>query len=118
MEYLLILFFAILQGDKMFCKDSDKLLFNDVPADVKAKYEPLMTYQPGGNWGGVIPYAGWEKAPSMYLVTDKDQAIPPEKQVFMANYAKCKIAHVDLGHLAMLSGPEQVAEKLIDFVKS
>ena len=103
----------------MFCKGTDKLLWNDVPADVRAKYEPTITYQPGGGWNdGIIPYHGWDKVPCMYLIADNDQALPPAYQEHFASIAKCKTTHVSLGHMAMLSGPEQVAEKLIEFIKS
>lgn len=102
----------------MFCKDADQLLFNDVPADVKAKYQPLMLHQPSSNWDGTVPYAGWEKVPSTYLVADNDNCLPPDKQEYMASSAKCTIVHAPLGHLAMLSGPDVVAEQLAAAIKA
>ena len=101
----------------MFCKDLDWTLFNDVPAEVAAKYKLLMQHQPGGNWNGVTTYAGWENIPSAYLLCENDACVPLSWQQSMAEAAKCTIFTANLGHMAMLAEPNQVADKLLKFIK-
>lgn len=100
----------------MFCKNPDFTLFNGVPEDVKAKYQPLMKHQPSSNWDGTVSYVGWDKVPSMYIVADEDNCLSRQTQEIMAGLARCKVEHVPLGHMALLSGPEQIAEKLLAFL--
>jgi pimeloyl-ACP methyl ester carboxylesterase len=102
----------------MFCKDPDSRLFNDVPADVAARYKPRLQCQPAGNWDSAIPYAGWDKIPSAYLLCEKDACLLPDVQRHMAEAAKCHIITASLGHMAMLVDPGQVAEKLLAFIRA
>ena len=102
----------------MFCHDPDAALFNGVPADVAATYQARLQHQPGGGWDGVIQYAGWEKIPSAFLVCEKDACLPPALQRRMAEAAKCRILTVDVGHMAMLAAPDEVAGKLLAFIQA
>ena len=41
-----------------------------------------------------------------------EDRVPKELQVQMGEMAGCEIAHVDAGHMAMISKPEVVAETI------
>jgi pimeloyl-ACP methyl ester carboxylesterase len=57
---------------------------------------------------------GWKNTPNYYLISEKDQVIPPEAQRFMAARIGANIGSVDGSHVALVSHYEVVA----DFIKN
>jgi pimeloyl-ACP methyl ester carboxylesterase len=53
--------------------------------------------------------AGWKTIPSWYLVSDQDNAIPPEAEVFMAERMGATTEHVDGSHTAFIAQPSVAA---------
>jgi hypothetical protein len=49
--------------------------------------------------------AGWKTIPSWYLVSNQDNAIPPEAEVFMAERMAVTTEHVDGSHTAFIGQP-------------
>ncbi|HSW80746.1 MAG TPA: alpha/beta hydrolase [Candidatus Saccharimonadales bacterium] len=53
--------------------------------------------------------AGWKKIPSWFLVSDKDNAISPKAEAFMAERMKATTEHIDGSHTAFIAQPTKVA---------
>jgi pimeloyl-ACP methyl ester carboxylesterase len=53
--------------------------------------------------------AGWKTIPSWYLVSNQDNAIPPEAEVFMADRMGATTEHVDGSHTAFIAQPSIAA---------
>ena len=53
--------------------------------------------------------AGWKTIPSWYLVSNQDNAIPPEAEVFMAERMGATTEHVDGSHTAFIAQPSIAA---------
>ena len=53
--------------------------------------------------------AGWKNIPSWYLVSDKDNGIPPKCQAFMAERMKATTEHIDGSHVAFIAQPQAAA---------
>jgi pimeloyl-ACP methyl ester carboxylesterase len=51
----------------------------------------------------------WRFLPSWYLVSQDDQALPPDVQRMFANRMNATTIEVPSGHLAMVSHPTEVA---------
>jgi pimeloyl-ACP methyl ester carboxylesterase len=56
--------------------------------------------------------AGWKSLPSWYLVSEHDNAIPPDCERFMAERASAVTESVDGSHVAFIAHPD-IAAKLI-----
>jgi pimeloyl-ACP methyl ester carboxylesterase len=52
----------------------------------------------------------WKSLPSWYMVTQDDQALPPDGQRMFANRMGATTVEVPSGHLAMVSHPADVAK--------
>jgi pimeloyl-ACP methyl ester carboxylesterase len=52
----------------------------------------------------------WKSFPSWYLVTQSDQAIPPDAQRLFAKRMGATIVEVNSSHLPMVSHPDEVVE--------
>jgi len=64
----------------------------------------------GAALGGVLTQAAWKSRPVFYLAGTQDHAIPPAEQEKMAGRMGATIAHVESGHVPMLSHPAAVAD--------
>jgi hypothetical protein len=54
--------------------------------------------------------AGWADTPSWYLVSNQDNAIPPEVQRFMAQRKEAVTDSINGSHTAFVAQPKAVAE--------
>jgi pimeloyl-ACP methyl ester carboxylesterase len=61
----------------------------------------------------VMAVPAWKKIPSWYLVSTKDEAIPPDAERLFAKRMGATTTEVPAGHLAMASHPAEVV-KLIE----
>ena len=53
--------------------------------------------------------AGWKSLPSWYLVSERDNAIPPDCERFMAQRAGAVTESVDGSHVAFIAHPDVAA---------
>ena len=53
--------------------------------------------------------AGWKNLPSWYMVSERDNALPPDAQRFMANRAEAVTESVDGSHAAYIARPDVAA---------
>jgi len=60
--------------------------------------------------------AGWNSVPSCYLVSEKDNAIPPECERFMAQRAGSTTETVSGSHCAFIAFPEVVSSLIMNAV--
>jgi hypothetical protein len=58
----------------------------------------------------VMTVPAWKFLPSWYLVSQDDQALPPDAQRMFANRMNATTIEVPSGHLAMVSHPAEVAK--------
>jgi pimeloyl-ACP methyl ester carboxylesterase len=58
----------------------------------------------------VMTVQAWKSLPSWYMVTQDDQALPPDGQRMFANRMGATTVEVPSGHLAMVSHPADVAK--------
>ena len=94
----------------MHCLTPDKLLFNDLEPAVAEKWVNALQLQPAEGWNGTVTYCGWREVPSVYLVCEGDQMIPPPMQVQIGEMAGSKMEKCGAGHMPHLSMPEKVAD--------
>lgn len=97
----------------MYCATPDKLLFNGLSEEDIATWTKALASQPASGWNGTVTYAGWKDVPNVYLICEKDQAIPPPLQEQLAGMAGSKVERCDSGHMVMLSMPENVADVIV-----
>jgi pimeloyl-ACP methyl ester carboxylesterase len=60
----------------------------------------------------------WKSLPSWYLVAEQDQIIPPDAQRLMAQRMGANISSIAASHVAMISHPKEVAQLIMDAVKT
>lgn len=101
---------TIIDGGAATCMTPETVFFNDLDSATAEKWIKAMQPQPAAGWDETITYCGWKDVPSVYLVCNKDQAIPPPVQMQMAAAAGSKIEECDAGHMVIVSMPEKVAE--------
>jgi pimeloyl-ACP methyl ester carboxylesterase len=98
------LFIEIDQFHETFCGD----LSDDVAGPMAVSQRPLaasaFTEQPSA--------VGWRDLPCWYLVSEHDNAIPPDCERFMAQRMNAVTESVDGSHVAFIAQPE-VASNLI-----
>jgi pimeloyl-ACP methyl ester carboxylesterase len=98
------LFIKIEQFHQTFCAD----LSEEVAGPMAVSQRPLaaaaFTEQPSA--------VGWRDLPSWYLVSERDQAIPPDCERFMAERMNAVSESVDGSHVAFIAQPD-VASGLI-----
>jgi pimeloyl-ACP methyl ester carboxylesterase len=64
----------------------------------------------GSAFAEVMGEPAWKSFPSWYLVTQSDQAIPPDAQRLFAKRMGATIVEVNSSHLPMVSHPDEVVE--------
>jgi len=67
----------------------------------------------GAALGGMLTQAAWKSRPVFYLVGTQDRAIPPAEQEKMAARMRATVAHIESGHVPMLSHPAAVADFIV-----
>ncbi len=95
------LFIKIADFQRTFCAD----LRDDLAATMAVSQRPLSSAaltEPATS-------AGWKNLPSWYLVSERDNALPPDAQRFMANRAEAVTESVDGSHAAFIARPEVAA---------
>lgn len=75
-----------------------------------ARWLKELKCQPATGWGQTTDYAGYKDAPSVYLVCERDMAVPLEWQESLVELAGCRVVRCQSGHMPMLSMPEKVVE--------
>ncbi|MEV4623697.1 alpha/beta hydrolase [Asanoa sp. NPDC049573] len=59
----------------------------------------------------------WKTIRSWYVLGERDQVIPPDRQRAMAERAGSAIAKVDAGHLSLITNPDEVTAVILDAVQ-
>lgn len=96
----------------LLCADAKNVFFNDVDAVLSYHWIQKMRTQPASGWNGTVTYCAWKEIPSVYLVCEADQAIPPSVQIQMAKNAGSKIETCAGGHMVQIVMPQTVAETI------
>jgi pimeloyl-ACP methyl ester carboxylesterase len=84
-----------------FCGDSS----DEVAGVLFATQRPLAAFAYTQNAIG----AGWKTIPSWYLISSRDNAIPPQAQAFMAGRMKATTETTDGSHTAFIANPRAAA---------
>jgi pimeloyl-ACP methyl ester carboxylesterase len=98
------LFIKIEDFHEAFCAD----LSDDVARPMAVSQRPLAA----AAFTEPASVVGWRELPSWYLVSDRDNAIPPDCERFMAQRMDAVTESVDGSHVAFIARP-QVASGLI-----
>jgi pimeloyl-ACP methyl ester carboxylesterase len=98
------LFIKIEQFHEVFCADLDK----DVAGPMAVSQRPLAA----AAFTEPASAVGWRDLPSWYLVSKRDNAIPPDCERFMAQRMNAVTESVDGSHVAFIAQPD-VASGLI-----
>ncbi len=69
-----------------------------------------MSFQPAHGWDKTITYCGWREVPSVYILAEQDNLIPPAIQTHCAELAGSEIIRLDGGHMLQLSRTKEVAD--------
>ncbi|WP_316829702.1 alpha/beta hydrolase [Pedobacter aquatilis] len=56
----------------------------------------------------------WKVKPTWYILTKRDETVPPQLQKNMATRAKAKITELDANHVVMLSKPKEVTKVILE----
>jgi pimeloyl-ACP methyl ester carboxylesterase len=95
------LLIKIADFQRTFCAD----LPDDLAATMAVSQRPLsaaaLTEQ--------ATMAGWKRLPSWYMVSEHDNALPPDAQRFMASRAEALTESVDGSHAAYIARPDVAA---------
>ena len=94
----------------MGCANARNVFFGDLDDALASEWLGKLKSQPASGWDDTVTYCGWKDVPSVYLVCEGDQAIPPPLQEQLAGMAGSKIEKCAAGHMVMLSMPDKVVE--------
>jgi pimeloyl-ACP methyl ester carboxylesterase len=95
----------------MYCRDPETTLFGDLPESERPALSASLKTQPAENWdNGTVSYCGWKDVPSVYLICENDDVIPPPVQEHCAALAGSRIERCSSGHVPQLSQPVRVVE--------
>ncbi|KAL8974404.1 MAG: hypothetical protein Q9197_001373 [Variospora fuerteventurae] len=92
-------------------------LYNDLPPDEAALWESRLVAQSYRVQETQLTRAAWKYIPSTYLVTENDQAVPPQYQEAFAKQAGATVERCSSGHSAQLSQPEMLVQKIVEASK-
>ena len=81
----------------MHCIDPESTLFNDMNEECTARWMQELRCQPANGWGMTTEHAGFRDAPSVYLMCEKDQAIPLAWQVSALKYEAVRESWILMG---------------------
>jgi pimeloyl-ACP methyl ester carboxylesterase len=102
------LFIRIADFHRTFCAD----LPEDVAAAMAVSQRPLSA----AALNETATVAGWRSLPSWYLVSNQDNAIPPDAERFMARRANATTEAVDGSHAAFIAQPDVAAALILKAV--
>ena len=101
-------FIKIADFHETFCAD----LPDDVAASMAVSQRPLSAAAFTEN----ATAAGWKSIPSWFLVSEKDNAIPPDAERFMAERMNATTESVDGSHAAFIAHPDVAAALVLKAV--
>ncbi|KAL8832862.1 MAG: hypothetical protein Q9170_004728 [Blastenia crenularia] len=110
--------FGEVKEGALLCANPKNILFNDLDDAVADEWVAKLKPQPASGWNGTITYCGWKDIPSVYLVCEKDNAIPEQIQIQLAQSAGSRIERCEAGHMPQVSMPEKLAEVIGKVVAS
>ena len=93
------------------------LFFHDLPASEAEKWKSRLLSHPGDGWDKTVQYAGWQDVPVDYIVADLDRCIPSQLQEQFASAAKARVHHIQAGHMAQLSQPEELGRIITSAIR-
>jgi pimeloyl-ACP methyl ester carboxylesterase len=102
------LFIKIAEFHRTFCAD----LPEDVAATMAVSQRPLSL----AALTEKATVAGWKTIPSWYLVSERDNAIPPDAERFMAKRIGAVTESVDGSHAAFIAHPDIAAALILKAV--
>jgi len=102
------LFIKIADFHRTFCAD----LPEDVAAAMAVSQRPLSA----AALNEPATVAGWKSLPSWYLVSNQDNAIPPDAERFMAKRMNATAESVDGSHAAFIARPDVAAALILKAV--
>jgi pimeloyl-ACP methyl ester carboxylesterase len=103
-------FLKIADFHETFCAD----LPEDVAATMAVSQRPLSAAAFTEN----ATEAGWKTIPSWYLVSERDNAIPPDAERFMAERMNATTESVDGSHAAFIALPDVAADLILKALAS
>jgi pimeloyl-ACP methyl ester carboxylesterase len=104
------LFVKIADFHETFCAD----LPDEVAAPMSVSQRPLSAAALTEN----ATLAGWKTLPTWYLVSERDNAIAPDCQRFMAQRMRASTVSVDGSHAAFIAHPDIAAALVVKAVAS
>jgi pimeloyl-ACP methyl ester carboxylesterase len=105
-------------GPDFFIKISDfrETFCADLPDDVAAAMAVSQRPLSAAAFTENATAAGWKSIPSWFLVSEKDNAIPPDAERFMARRMNATTESVDASHVAFISHPDVAAALILKAV--
>ena len=104
------LFIKIADFHETFCAD----LPHEVAAPMSVSQRPLSSAALTEN----ATLAGWKTLPSWYMVSERDNAIAPDCERFMAQRMGASTVSVDGSHAAFIAHPDIAAALILEAVAS
>ncbi len=104
------LFIKISEFHRTFCAD----LPEDLASTMAVSQRPLSA----AAFTEKATAAGWRTLPSWYLVSEQDNAIPPDAERFMAKRMNAVTESVDGSHAAFIARPDVAAGLILKAVAS
>jgi pimeloyl-ACP methyl ester carboxylesterase len=89
-------------------QDTERSLYADCPADIARAAAERLTRQSVAAIATPQTVAAWQELPSIYVICDQDQAVPPPAQEAMAARATT-VERLPASHSPFLSRPDDVA---------
>ncbi|KAL9026839.1 MAG: hypothetical protein Q9196_004556 [Gyalolechia fulgens] len=99
------------EGRSYFLAGAEKL-YNDLPAEEAALWESRLVAQSSKVQETKLTRAAWKSIPSTYLITEGDQAVPPQYQEAFAQQTGSTVERCSSGHSPQLSQPEMLVQKI------
>jgi pimeloyl-ACP methyl ester carboxylesterase len=104
------LFIRIADFRETFCAD----LPEEVAAPMAVSQRPLSA----AAFTEKATAAGWKSLPCWYMVSEKDNAIPPDAERFMAKRMNAETTSVDGSHAAFIAHPDVAAALILKAVEA
>lgn len=100
------------KDDYCHANDAADTFYNDLPADEQQKWVSKLTHTSRAVFEGASSYEPWHDLPCMYILCDKDHAIPIALQEKMASLlGNDRLSfRCDASHSPFLSMPDKVAD--------
>ncbi|KAL8837897.1 MAG: hypothetical protein Q9176_005373 [Flavoplaca citrina] len=89
-------------------------LYDDLPADEATLWESRLVAQSYRVQETKLTRAAWKHFPSTYLITEGDEAVPPQYQQAFAQQIGAAVERCSSGHSPQLSQPEMLVRKIDD----